>query len=65
MLTDKNDNLFIGSSALILEIFLSMLIAIIVKYLSPTVPVVIALFALYLFSLPILFAIGAFQRKKK
>ena len=64
MLTDKNDNLFIGSSALILEIFLSMLIAIIVKYLSPTVPVVIVLFARYLFSLPILFAIGAFQRKK-
>ena len=55
-------DVLLGASALFLEIVLSFVIAIFVKWLEPALPVVVILFFRYCFCLPLLLAYGARAR---
>ena len=58
----KKDRIKLGISTCILEILTLTAIATIVKYVSPEIPVITILFCRYLFSLPLLFVVGIYQR---
>ncbi|MCE2517649.1 MAG: DMT family transporter [Alphaproteobacteria bacterium] len=58
-------DVFLGAGALFLEIALSFVIAIFVKWLEPDLSVFVILFFRYFFCLPLLFAYGAGVRGRK
>ena len=58
----KKDRIKLGISTCVLEILTLTAIATIVKYVSPEIPVITILFCRYLFSLPLLFVVGIYQR---
>lgn len=58
-------DIFLGATTLFLEIVLSFVIAIYVKWLEPSLSVAVILFFRYLFCLPLLFIYGVMKHKSR